>query len=148
MRRDFYAKNDVGKKFVLPFNVISKYEKGEKSIKKICIQNFFVIPIEIISPWVFYKTFFFLICLFNTKDKPQTFSCFLLCTDINILLFLFSAITSAFLVLNLSLVVLLRYCGKSRIRGALWKIAPILAWLLAVAQIVLQIYLKESLTPR
>ncbi|CAG9798079.1 unnamed protein product [Chironomus riparius] len=57
-------------------------------------------------------------------------------------------VTCVFLILNISLAVLLKFCGKSRFRGAIWEISPLLAWLFAITQLFLQLLLKEAVTPR
>ncbi|XP_055634057.1 adenylate cyclase type 3 [Toxorhynchites rutilus septentrionalis] len=58
------------------------------------------------------------------------------------------AVTSVFLTLNIILVLLLRFCGKSRFRRCIWEVAPHAAWLLAIKQLFLQLFLKGTVTPR
>lgn len=50
--------------------------------------------------------------------------------------------------LNTGLMIFLRLCGKSRFKGAIWEVAPHLAWLLAILQLFLQLFFKGSVTPR
>lgn len=57
-------------------------------------------------------------------------------------------VTSVFLTLNVTLAAILRFCGKSRFRGFIWEVAPHAAWLLAIKQLFLQLFLKGSVTPR
>jgi hypothetical protein len=64
-------------------------------------------------------------------------------------LYLFqTGVTGLFLALNISLVTFLKFCGKSRFRGAVWKVSPILAWIFAITQLILQIFVKRIVTPR
>ncbi|XP_065080499.1 adenylate cyclase type 3 isoform X2 [Ochlerotatus camptorhynchus] len=58
------------------------------------------------------------------------------------------AILSVFLGLNIILAVVLRFGGKGRFRGFIWEVAPHAAWLLAIMQLFLQLFLKGSVTPR
>ncbi|XP_052865244.1 adenylate cyclase type 3 [Anopheles cruzii] len=58
------------------------------------------------------------------------------------------AVTSVFLTINVALAIVLRFCGRGRFRGIIWEIAPHLAWLLAIKQLFLQLFLKGSVTPR
>ncbi|KFB39059.1 AGAP009315-PA-like protein [Anopheles sinensis] len=58
------------------------------------------------------------------------------------------AVTSVFLTVNVVLAIVLRFCGRGRFRGVIWEIAPHLAWLLAITQLFLQLFLKGSVTPR
>jgi hypothetical protein len=62
--------------------------------------------------------------------------------------FPFSGATCVFLLLNISLAVFLKFCGKSRFRGAVWEISPLLAWIFAITQLCLHLFLKGSVTPR
>ncbi|XP_050076662.1 adenylate cyclase type 3 [Anopheles maculipalpis] len=57
-------------------------------------------------------------------------------------------VTSVFLTINIVLAIVLRFCGRGRFRGIIWEIAPHLAWLLAIKQLFLQLFLKGSVTPR
>ncbi|XP_058057684.1 adenylate cyclase type 3 [Anopheles bellator] len=57
-------------------------------------------------------------------------------------------VTSVFLTINVALAIVLRFCGRGRFRGIIWEIAPHLAWLLAIKQLFLQLFLKGSVTPR
>ncbi|ETN62880.1 hypothetical protein AND_005429 [Anopheles darlingi] len=57
-------------------------------------------------------------------------------------------VTSVFLTINVALAIVLRFCGRGRFRGIVWEIAPHLAWLLAIKQLFLQLFLKGSVTPR
>ncbi|XP_053667257.1 adenylate cyclase type 3 [Anopheles marshallii] len=57
-------------------------------------------------------------------------------------------VTSVFLTINIVLAIVLRFCGRGRFRGVIWEIAPHLAWLLAIKQLFLQLFLKGSVTPR
>ncbi|CAO1336896.1 unnamed protein product [Diamesa serratosioi] len=57
-------------------------------------------------------------------------------------------VTCVFLLLNIILIVILRFCGKSRFRGFIWEVAPHIAWLIAIKQLFLQLFLKGSVTPR
>ncbi|XP_062548182.1 adenylate cyclase type 3 [Armigeres subalbatus] len=57
-------------------------------------------------------------------------------------------ILSVFLGLNIILAVVLRFGGKGRFRGFIWEVAPHAAWLLAIMQLFLQLFLKGSVTPR
>ncbi|XP_053673323.1 adenylate cyclase type 3 [Anopheles nili] len=59
-----------------------------------------------------------------------------------------TAVTCVFLFINVFLAVVLRFFGRSRFRGIIWEIAPHLAWLLAIMQLFLQLFLKGSVTPR
>lgn len=61
---------------------------------------------------------------------------------------LFAGVTCVFLLLNISLAVFLKFCGKSRFRGAVWEISPLLAWIFAITQLFLQLFLKGTVTPR
>lgn len=62
--------------------------------------------------------------------------------------FLFAGVTCVFLLLNISLAVFLKFCGKSRFRGAIWEVSPLLAWIFAITQLFLQLFLKGTVTPR
>ena len=53
-----------------------------------------------------------------------------------------------FLFLYLCLTLVLKLFGESKIRGVLWTVAPILAWVIAITQIFFQLFLKEIVTPR
>ncbi|XP_058824460.1 adenylate cyclase type 3 [Topomyia yanbarensis] len=57
-------------------------------------------------------------------------------------------VTCIFLLLNVILAGILRFCGKGRFRGFIWEVAPHAAWLLAIKQLFLQLFLKGSVTPR
>uniref|UniRef100_A0A182QTA8 Adenylate cyclase type 3 n=1 Tax=Anopheles farauti TaxID=69004 RepID=A0A182QTA8_9DIPT len=57
-------------------------------------------------------------------------------------------VTGVFLTINVVLAIVLRFCGRGRFRGIIWEIAPHLAWLLAIKQLFLQLFLKGSVTPR
>lgn len=59
-----------------------------------------------------------------------------------------AGVTCVFLALNISLAVFLRVCGNHQYRGAIWEIAPLLAWLSAILQLFLQLFLREIVTPR
>lgn len=59
-----------------------------------------------------------------------------------------TGVTCALLVLNVSLAVFLRLCGSTQYRGAIWEVAPHLAWLFAILQLLLQLFFKEIVTPR
>lgn len=59
-----------------------------------------------------------------------------------------TGIMCIFLVLNISLAIFLRVCGNNQYRGAIWELAPHLAWLFAIAPLVLQLCAKGTVTPR
>lgn len=59
-----------------------------------------------------------------------------------------SGISSVFLVLNLTLALFLRFCGNIKCRGAIWEVAPHLAWLFAIMQLALQLFYKGFVTTR
>lgn len=59
-----------------------------------------------------------------------------------------SGVTIAFLILNSSLAIFLRICGRNQCRGAIWEIAPHLAWLFQIKQIFLQLFFKGTVSPR
>lgn len=59
-----------------------------------------------------------------------------------------SGISCVFLVLNLVLALFLRFCGNNKCRGAIWEIAPHLAWMFAIMQLALQLFIKDSVTTR
>lgn len=65
-----------------------------------------------------------------------------------VFVFLFAGVTCVFLLLNISLAVFLKFCGKSRFRGAVWEVSPLLAWIFAITQLFLQLFLKGTVTPR
>nr|XP_029727324.1 adenylate cyclase type 3-like [Aedes albopictus]XP_029727325.1 adenylate cyclase type 3-like [Aedes albopictus]XP_029727326.1 adenylate cyclase type 3-like [Aedes albopictus]XP_029727327.1 adenylate cyclase type 3-like [Aedes albopictus] len=57
-------------------------------------------------------------------------------------------ILSVFLVLNIILAVVLRFGGKGRFRGFIWEVAPHAAWLMAIMQLFVHLFLKGSVTPK
>ncbi|CRK93456.1 CLUMA_CG006992, isoform A [Clunio marinus] len=57
-------------------------------------------------------------------------------------------VTCVFLLLNISLAVFLKFCGKSRFRGAVWEVSPLLSWIFAITQLIVQLFLKGAVTPR
>lgn len=59
-----------------------------------------------------------------------------------------SGASTLFLVLYLCLTLILKLFGESKIRGVLWTVAPILAWVIAITQIFFQLFFKEIVTPR
>lgn len=66
---------------------------------------------------------------------------------IQFLLFL-PGITCAFLLLNVLLIIIVKIFKRSKHRGFLYDVTPLLAWLIAILQLFLQLIMKGAVTPR
>lgn len=92
---------------------------------------------------------------YNSANGNSFISAFICALDLNVYgrnallsMGLLTGISCVFLVLNLALALFLRFCGNIKCRGAIWEVAPHLAWLFAIMQLALQLFYKGFVTTR
>ncbi|KAG4080688.1 hypothetical protein HA402_013218 [Bradysia odoriphaga] len=57
-------------------------------------------------------------------------------------------ITCVFLLLNVLLIIILKIFKRSKHRGILYDVTPMVAWIIAILQLLLQLLMKITITPR